>query len=131
RRRRRAVGPRPPVPPTLPARPGGLVAIPETILDSSPDVAGFAVPDRRPPRPRRRGRGWEGLLLPLLVVVLWEVGARVGFVSTRLLPSPSQIAHTVASLAASGELVDHAVAALWRGLWGIRSGAAGGRVVGT
>lgn len=106
------------------------MAIPETILDSSPDVAGFAVPDRRPPRPRRRGRGWEGLLLPLLVMVLWEVGARVGFVSTRLLPSPSQIAHTVASLAASGDLVDHTVATLWRVLWGFLSGAAAATVLG-
>ena len=106
------------------------MALPETIVETSPNLGEVVVPTRRPTVARRRGWGWQGLLLPLLAAVLWEVGARVGFVSTRLLPSPSQIAGTVFELAASGELADHTVATLWRVLWGFLLGVTVATVLG-
>src|SRR5690606_6844459 len=106
------------------------MALPETNGETSPNLGEVVVHGRRPTVPRRRGWGCQGLLLPLLAAVLWEVGARVGFVSTRLLPSPSQIAGTVFELAASGELADHTVATLWRVLWGFLLGVTVATVLG-
>ncbi|HEX7099978.1 MAG TPA: ABC transporter permease [Acidimicrobiia bacterium] len=106
------------------------MAIPETIADTSPHLGEVVVSPRRTTGTRRRGLGWQGLVLPVATAVLWEVGARVGFVSTRLLPSPSQIFDTVSKLAASGELADHTVATLWRVFWGFFLGASVATVLG-
>lgn len=73
-------------------------------------------------RATRRIRG-IGLIVPAVLLSAWEIGARFELISTRLLPPPSQIATTLGDLAASGALVDHSAATLWRMWWGFVLGA--------
>lgn len=75
--------------------------------------------------------GWAlGLMVPLAILALWEVGAITGVVSTRLLPAPSDIATTLAGLAADGELLGHGLSTTARVLAGFALGATVGTVLG-
>jgi len=49
----------------------------------------------------RVGRRW---ISPLLLLALWEIGARTGVIPTRVLAAPSAVAATFWGMAASGEL---------------------------
>ena len=71
-----------------------------------------------------------GLLLPLGLALGWETAVRLGLAEGRLMPPPSRIADTLASLAASGELATHAAATLSRVATGFGLGAAAGVVLG-
>lgn len=46
-------------------------------------------------------------IVPILVVVLWELSSRTGLLSTRILPAPSGVVITAFKLAATGELFQH------------------------
>jgi len=59
-----------------------------------------------------------GLLSPLLLVVVWELSARVGLIDTRFFPAPSSIVATTGRLFSSGELWTNISASLQRLLWG-------------
>ncbi|MBB3111439.1 sulfonate transport system permease protein [Paenibacillus phyllosphaerae] len=48
-----------------------------------------------------------GWLLPLLLLTIWEIAARLNLVSETMLPAPSLIAAAFGRLAASGELAEH------------------------
>jgi len=87
---------------------------------------GSAAPSRR--KPRRFGVA--GLLLPLCLAVLWEVAVGAGLANGRLMPPPSVVGRTLWSLAASGELLTHAMATSWRVLAGFGLGAAVGTILG-
>lgn len=91
----------------------------------APEVRRAAVPS-----PRRRLNWALGLIVPAGVALLWEVGARAGLVSTRLLPAPSEIGATIGELAATGELLDHTLATLWRMWWGFLLGTLVATVLG-
>lgn len=80
-------------------------------------------------RPRRAPVG-AGLLVPVVIALAWELGARAGLVSTRLLPPPSQIGATLVDLAASGRLAPHVLSTLWRVWWGFLLGAGIATVLG-
>ncbi|HEX5695322.1 MAG TPA: ABC transporter permease, partial [Acidimicrobiia bacterium] len=44
---------------------------------------------------RRRLPRWAlGLIVPVVIIALWELGAATGAISTRLIPPPSAIAET-------------------------------------
>lgn len=80
---------------------------------------------------RRRVPRWAlGLLVPVSVILLWELGAAVGLVSARLIPAPSEIGATMGGLAADGVLVNHVVATTRRVLIGFVLGAAAGTMLG-
>ena len=83
--------------------------------------------------PPRRGR-WRrlglSLVVPVVLVAGWELGAAAGLVSTRLIPPPSRIAQTLLDLAAEGELWSHSLATTLRVLVGFVLGAAVGTVLG-
>ena len=66
----------------------------------------------------RWARPIVGLLLPVALALFWEIAVRLGWFSGRLVPPPSVIWNTFSDLAASGELQQHALATLWRVLWG-------------
>lgn len=76
------------------------------------------------PKPRRAAglltwgglvvRFGTGLVLPILLLAAWEIGAGAGWLDSRLLPPPSKILGTIWTLAASGDLLIHASATLWR-----------------
>ena len=71
-----------------------------------------------------------GLLLPLALVVGWELAVRYGLAQGRLMPSPSRIGATLYALAASGDLWLHIQATLVRVALGFAFGAAAGIAAG-
>ncbi len=84
---------------------------------------------KRPPRARRR-LALAGLLLPIVLAILWEVLVRAGIANGRLMPPPSVVGKTLWGLAASGELLTHALATLWRVAAGFGLGAGVGTLLG-
>lgn len=68
--------------------------------------------------------------LPLALIVFWELAARVGWLSTRVLPEPWTVATAFWSLAESGELVQHLRTSLWRATSGFAIGAGAGLLLG-
>ena len=83
-----------------------------------------------PKKRRRLGRVGVALVVPLVGLALWELGAVTGVVSTRLIPPPSRIGATLVDLAGDGELWVHSVATTLRVLAGFVLGAAVGTILG-
>ncbi len=83
----------------------------------------------RAPR-ARRSLLLVGLLLPILLAILWELLVRAGIANGRLMPPPSVVGKTLWGLAASGELLTHALATLWRVAAGFGLGAGVGTLLG-
>ena len=97
-------------------------------------------------KPRRRGaaaaasapagaaRSWLAALapwaLPAALIVLWQVAARLGWLSSRILPEPWAVAKAFWTLAASGELWLHLKTSLWRAVSGFVIGASLGLALG-
>lgn len=63
-----------------------------------------------------------GVLSPVLLLALWEIAARTGFIDTRFFPAPSTIFGTMVTLAKSGELWANTWASLQRLFWGFLVG---------
>ena len=86
---------------------------------------------RRASARQRVGAGiGVGLLLPLLILSLWQIAAIARIVPPDLLPSPASVASALASLAASGELALHLKATLPRMTLGFMAGTAAGTALG-
>lgn len=80
--------------------------------------------DRKPPalrwpRWRLRSGRWTS---PLLLLVVWELGARTGLIPQRILAAPSTVASTFAELVSSGELAGNLAVSLARALAGLSIG---------
>ena len=71
----------------------------------------------------------EGLLVPLVLLALWEIGADLGWLP-EFLVSPTRIAREFGSLLLSGELLLHARDSLYRSLAGFGLGALFGVTLG-
>jgi sulfonate transport system permease protein len=84
----------------------------------------------RPSVPKPRRFGAAGLLLPIGLAILWEVAVGAGLANGRLMPPPSVVGRTLWGLAASGELLTHAMATSWRVLAGFGLGAGVGTILG-
>jgi sulfonate transport system permease protein len=86
--------------------------------------------------PKRRGRAsiplsWAlGLILPALSLLLWEAAGRFEWVGPNLLPTPSAVWDSMASLAATGELWSHITATFLRLAIGFFGGAAAATIAG-
>lgn len=78
----------------------------------------------------KRWRWILGVALPLLLAIAWEAAVGLGFATGRLMPPPSRIFASLASLAATGELWIHVSATGSRVLGGFAIGAAAGTVLG-
>lgn len=65
-------------------------------------------------RPKRWALSLVALIVPAVTALLWEGGAALGLISTRLIPAPSQIGATILKLAAEGELLGHVLTTTWR-----------------
>ncbi len=88
-------------------------------------------PERRPAAPRRSyGLAIAGFVLPVVLAILWEWLVAAGIANGRLMPPPSVVGRTLWGLAASGELLTHAGATLWRVGAGFGLGALAGTVLG-
>ena len=88
-------------------------------------------PERRPAAPRPSYRlAIAGFVLPVVLAILWEGLVAAGIANGRLMPPPSVVGRTLWGLAASGELLTHAGATLWRVAAGFGLGALAGTVLG-
>ncbi len=74
-------------------------------------------------RRSRQLRATTGLILPAVLLVLWEVASRIGIFPPNLLPAPSAVAGASGELAASGELFEHITVTLARVAIGFLLGA--------
>lgn len=94
-----------------------------------PAVAGL--PQRRRQRSiafaLRRGRGF---LLPLLILLVWQLVQSQQVLPTNLLPTPTQVLQTIGTLASNGELLDHVAITTWRVAQGFLLGAVAATALG-
>lgn len=87
-------------------------------------------------RVRRRERclRWRGvglsILVPVLLVGLWEASARTSLIDSRLFSPPSQIAAQAWEMATTGELLRHTGATVGRLVLGFAAGAIAGISIG-
>jgi len=65
---------------------------------------------------------WLSWTIPAIVVLLWEIAARLGLIAPQVLPAPSSVFETAVHMAQNGELFVHLGVSLLR--------AAGGFVIG-
>jgi sulfonate transport system permease protein len=72
----------------------------------------------------------QGLLVPAVLVIIWETVVRAGWVSQHLLPPPSELVTTLADLAGNGTLLGHIGISSLRVLIGFLIGAGLAVVVG-
>jgi sulfonate transport system permease protein len=68
--------------------------------------------------------------LPIALLLAWELAARIGWLSSRILPEPLAVAQAFWALAVSGELWAHLKTSLWRAASGFAIGAGAGLVLG-
>lgn len=68
----------------------------------------------------KAGAGWAWRsklaqwVVPVVLLLAWQLAAQVGWLSTRILPEPLAVAKAAWTLAASGELWTHMSTSLWR-----------------
>ncbi|HZF34960.1 MAG TPA: ABC transporter permease [Candidatus Angelobacter sp.] len=79
----------------------------------------------------RRRRIGLGLVIPLILLVLWEAACRVGFIPPNKLPAPTAVFDEMAGMAATGELFGHIGITLYRVFAGFFLGAAAATVAGS
>ena len=63
------------------------------------------------------------VLSPLVLLLLWEILARIGFIDTRFFPAPSSIFTSLIAMTVSGELLSNTWISLQRLFWGFLFGA--------
>ncbi|WP_130834602.1 aliphatic sulfonate ABC transporter permease SsuC [[Erwinia] mediterraneensis] len=69
-------------------------------------------------------------LLPVLLIVIWQIASQNGLLSTRILPAPENILITFWQLSFSGELWQHLTISGWRALTGFSIGGSIGLILG-
>lgn len=78
----------------------------------------------------RIGNGLLPWALPVLLVVVWQLASQLGWLSTRILPSPESVIITFWRLSASGELWQHLAISSWRAAVGFSIGGSIGLLLG-
>ncbi len=73
---------------------------------------------------------WAPWAVPVAVLLAWEVSARLGWLSSRVLPEPLAVLQAFWSLLASGELAHHVAVSSGRALAGLAIGGGLGLVLG-
>jgi sulfonate transport system permease protein len=68
--------------------------------------------------------------LPIGLIAVWELAARAGWLSSRVLPEPLAVARAFWTLGASGELFIHLRTSLWRAISGFAIGGGLGLLLG-
>lgn len=89
----------------------------------------------RGPRDFAASAGWltraaKALLLPLGLVLVWEVFSRTGIFPPNLLPSPTVVLAEILGLAESGDLATHIQVTVTRVAFGFLAGAAAATALG-
>ncbi|MGG3467519.1 ABC transporter permease [Neobacillus pocheonensis] len=73
----------------------------------------------------------RGLVLPIIIVVVWQLAGSLLHVSNTILPTPLDIFHSFQELARTGELFGHIKISVFRALIGFILGASLGLLFGT
>ncbi|MGG1678119.1 ABC transporter permease [Neobacillus sp. NRS-1170] len=73
----------------------------------------------------------RGLVLPIIIVVVWQLAGSLLHVSNTILPTPLDIFHSFLELARTGELFGHIKISVFRALIGFILGASLGLLFGT
>lgn len=89
-------------------------------VDATPQAA---MPHRRLRRQQSRLVWARGLILPTILLVLWEILVRIGVFPSNVLPAPSTIIATLADVTRSGELFRHIGVTLYRVFLGFLIGS--------
>ena len=102
---------------------------------SNPVLANTAPQEQARPKAAakaaRKPRGaWVGWLLPILLLVWWEIAAQAGWLSSRILPEPFAVLKAAWNLSASGELWRHLAVSSGRAASGFAVGAGLGLILG-
>ncbi|GAB6991738.1 ABC transporter permease [Paenibacillus pini] len=71
-----------------------------------------------------------GVLLPVVLITIWEIAGVMGALNPILLPAPSMILQEFINLSASGELASHLGISAWRALLGFLLGGGLGLAAG-
>ncbi|MGV2882100.1 ABC transporter permease [Paenibacillus taichungensis] len=71
-----------------------------------------------------------GLIVPVCLLIVWEVAGAMGYLNPVLLPTPSSIWKELVSLTETGELVRHLGISTWRALLGFLIGGGLGLTMG-
>lgn len=79
---------------------------------------------------RRAGASLLPWLLPLILLVVWELASRLGWLASRVLPAPDAVLQAFWSLLLSGELGHHVAVSTGRALGGLALGGGVGLVLG-
>jgi sulfonate transport system permease protein len=112
-----------------------LTSIEHTIDGVPEDVdqsdAGTAVQSRTRHAIGRRGLLILSWIAPLVLLVLWEVLAEVGWLSPQVLPAPSKVLRTAFKLAMSGSLLNDLAVSMLRAAAGFAIGGGVGFALGT
>jgi sulfonate transport system permease protein len=88
-------------------------------------VAHYAERDREasePPRPHVFWKAFAPWALPVTLLILWEVAARTGLITARLMPAPSTIALAGWAALLDGSLIYHTLISTKRALIGLAIG---------
>ncbi|ALU88745.1 MULTISPECIES: aliphatic sulfonate ABC transporter permease SsuC [Herbaspirillum] len=103
----------------------------DTVL---PGAATAAQPSAQPKAAAKKSRpqrdAWIGWILPLLLLVWWEIAAQAGWLSSRILPEPFAVLKAAWQLSASGELWHHLAVSSGRAAAGFAVGAGLGLILG-
>lgn len=71
-----------------------------------------------------------GLIVPVCLLIVWEVAGAMGYLNPVLLPTPSSIWKELVSMTETGELVRHLGISTWRALLGFLIGGGLGLTMG-
>ncbi|MFS0856217.1 ABC transporter permease [Paenibacillus taichungensis] len=71
-----------------------------------------------------------GLIVPVTLLIVWEVAGAMGYLNPVLLPTPSSIWKELVSMTETGELVRHLGISTWRALLGFLIGGGLGLTMG-
>jgi sulfonate transport system permease protein len=96
-------------------------------LSTEPGTEAARGIDWRRHRHRQRVLPW---LVPIGLLIAWQASARLGWLSSRVLPAPSDVAAAAWRLAASGELMVHVAVSARRALIGFAIGGGIGLALG-
>ena len=86
-----------------------------SLVEILPRVRGLRLP---------RADGFIQWIVPLAIIVVWQVACASGFVSPRVLPAPSDVALAGWKLMLSGELERNIRVSFWRASVGFEIGRA-------
>ena len=96
----------------------------------TPTVRNFG-PNKRPATTASKRTIREGLLLPVIVIILWAIVSHARWVNVRFLPSPVQTVRTLLVQIRDGELNVALASSLQRVVLGLLLGCVSGVLIGT